>query len=733
VGRKVLARAGALAACLLLLFVPAVNADTIENTIASTTEDVTIVPGGSTTVGFFVQAAKDIPPGDPAGCGSPNNSPATVNLSVPEGVSASSASLTFAGCGTVRNVIFSSNTPGDYAIFVASLTGGKAGALFDVAPAAFTLHVVAADSTPPVITKTVTGTAGANGWYISNVTVAWTVSDPESAVVIDSGCGIQNFTSETAGLASTCAAHSAGGSASDSFTVKIDTTGPSATLAVTAGTLGLNDWYTSDVTVSTSGSDSISEPVVCTPNQFQTTDTTGNVFNGSCTNSAGFTTNASPLTVKVDKSGPTAALSVTAVTEGANGWYVSDVTVHTTGTSIAGDVVCTPDQYQTTETAGTDFHGSCTDPAGLTGDAPALTIKLDKTGPSASLSATGLSGANGWYIGDVTVSTSGSDSISGPVVCTADQYQTAETAGTVFNGSCTNDAGLTTDAAPLTVKLDKTAPTISAAATAPPDGSNGWYKSDVTVHFTCYDALSGIPAGACPADQVLSTEGSSISATAQTVTDAAGNVSDPSGPLTVKIDKTAPTDIAFLDSGLTDGGFYYFGFVPDEPIRCTADDSLSGLDTCTVAGGGKNVGWHTITATAMDKAGNSSTKTMTYTVMAWALAGFYQPVNMATNEWNTVKGGSTVPLKFQIFAGATQLTSTSVVVGFTAIAVTCPSGSHIEDIIDVTATGGTALRYDTTAGQFIFNWQTPKKPGACYKLTMTTQDGSTLVASFILK
>jgi hypothetical protein len=44
----------------------------------------------------------------------------------------------------------------------------------------------------------------------------------------------------------------------------------------------------------------------------------------------------------------------------------------------------------------------------------------------------------------------------------------------------------------------------------------------------------------------------------------------------------------------------------------------------------------------------------------------------------------------------------------------------------------TVLRYDTTAGHFIYNWKTPKAPGKCYKVTMTMQDGSTIVADFRL-
>ena len=55
------------------------------------------------------------------------------------------------------------------------------------------------------------------------------------------------------------------------------------------------------------------------------------------------------------------------------------------------------------------------------------------------------------------------------------------------------------------------------------------------------------------------------------------------------------------------------------------------------------------------------------------------------------------------------------------------------DDIELVTTGGTNLRYDSAAGQFIQNWQTPKKPGTCYTVTMTTDDGSKISANFILK
>jgi hypothetical protein len=47
--------------------------------------------------------------------------------------------------------------------------------------------------------------------------------------------------------------------------------------------------------------------------------------------------------------------------------------------------------------------------------------------------------------------------------------------------------------------------------------------------------------------------------------------------------------------------------------------------------------------------------------------------------------------------------------------------------------GGTSLRYDTTARQFVQNWQTPKAGGQCYRVMMTARDGSTISAFFKTK
>jgi hypothetical protein len=87
------------------------------------------------------------------------------------------------------------------------------------------------DETPPVITPTVTGTLGDNGWYTSDVTVSWSVVDEESDIDAMAGCDETIITSDTGGITLTCEASSAGGDASERVTVKRDATAP--TLAPT--------------------------------------------------------------------------------------------------------------------------------------------------------------------------------------------------------------------------------------------------------------------------------------------------------------------------------------------------------------------------------------------------------------------------------------------------------------------------------------------------------------------
>jgi hypothetical protein len=115
---------------------------------------------------------------------------------------------------------------------VVNLTGG--GYCGDNEPSGHTYLQLGYNGTTyteaPVITPTVTGTLGDDGWYTSPVKITWASDQP----VIDSeGCGETDVTTDTAGTTYTCTLSGPGGVSSKSVTVKRDSTAP--TIALTGG------------------------------------------------------------------------------------------------------------------------------------------------------------------------------------------------------------------------------------------------------------------------------------------------------------------------------------------------------------------------------------------------------------------------------------------------------------------------------------------------------------------
>jgi hypothetical protein len=361
-----------------------------------------------------------------------------------------------------------------------------------------------------------------------------------------------------------------------------------------------------------------------------------------------------------------------------------------------------------------------TDTGGLTETTSAIYTVVDSGAPIVTATATPAANGNGWNNTDVTVSYDCTDTGgSGVDAAASDLADDVLSASGTASGTCVDNAGNSASDS-IAVLIDKDAPIVIASADPAANG-NGWNNTDVTVSYDCTDtAGSGVDAAASDLDDdVLSASGTAEG----TCVDNAGNSASDS--IDVLIDKVAPT-VAWSGS-INDGDSFFFGSVPVEPT-CDAVDDLSGPAGCTVTGYSQDVGTHTLEATATDVAGNSTTASRTYTVKAWTVSGFYAPVDRGIH--NNVKTGATVPLKFEVFAGPTELTNTSVVSTFTQ-KIACASG--VGDDIEQYATGSTSLRYDTSAGQFIFNWKTPSQKGACYRVTMVTNDGSPISADFSLK
>ena len=153
-------------------------------------------------------------------------------------------------------------------------------------------------------------------------------------------------------------------------------------------------------------------------------------------------------------------------------------------------------------------------------------------------------------------------------------------------------------------------PTISPSVNpGAPTGAHGWYTGPVSVTWNLADSGSPVvdPKGCGPTP--VTSEGA-IALTC-TATSAGGTASN---SITVKHDASPPTKPTF--SGIA-AKHYAPGKVPrSSAIHCSASDPGSGVDGCVVSGFKAKAGRHTLSGTATNDAGLTTTGTLSYTVNA---------------------------------------------------------------------------------------------------------------------
>jgi hypothetical protein len=490
-------------------------------------------------------------------------------------------------------------------------------------------YTVKVDRAAPAIRATLSPAANGFGWNNSAVTVSFTCQEQGtlSGIATNTVGGNQTFSSEganfTASSTGTCTDNADNvATAVTAGPIKIDLTKP--TISAAAATApNANGWYNSDVTVQFTCADNLSGAFACPVNQ--TLSSEGTAVSSTAQTVSDRALNGSDpsnvVTVKIDKTSP--SVLVTSVTNGATYAFGSVPTAAcSTSDALAG--VATQATLNVTggNSDGTgSFTATCSGATDNAGNSAApvsvsysVTPPADTTAPVITPNVVGTLGNNGWYISDVTVSWTVVDAesaISSQNGCTSTSV-TSDASGVTFTCSATSAGGSSSES--VTIKRDATAPTSSAAA-ATASNANGWYNSNVTVQFTCNDNLSGVVS--CPVDEILSSEGSAVSSTAQTITDQAGNSSAASNVVTVQIDKTAPVVTV---TGVSAGASYTVGSVPT--AGCTTTDALSGVATQATASvtGGNGDGTGTFTATcsgATDVAGNSAAPvSVSYSVTA---------------------------------------------------------------------------------------------------------------------
>ncbi|HEX4680507.1 MAG TPA: PKD domain-containing protein, partial [Gaiellaceae bacterium] len=364
------------------------------------------------------------------------------------------------------------------------------------------------DGTPPVITPVLAGTTGDGGWYTSDVNLNWQVADPESPITATSGCEASIVSVDTNGTTFTCTATSTGGTSTQTVTVRRDTTPPEIKPSRTPAPNAAG-WNKTNVTAVFDCTDAGSDIATCPApvvfhegaNQNATVTATD-----KAANKASYTV----TDVNVDTTPP--LLHGTATTApNDHGWYSGDVTIHwtcdDTGSGIAG--ACPADATIGGEGASLASTATVRDIAGNTTAATSSNVRIDRAPPVTEASA-----PSGWSNTGVTVMLTPSDNLAG-VDATYFQLDDGPTqAGTSV--SITDEgvhavaywsvdlAGNVERQRKIQVRIDKTAPTITHAA-SPAANDAGWNRTDVTVTFSCADALSGI--AFCTPAQLLTTDG----------------------------------------------------------------------------------------------------------------------------------------------------------------------------------------------------------------------------------
>jgi parallel beta-helix repeat protein len=513
--------------------------------------------------------------------------------------------------------------------------------------ASFTVSGINIDKTPPTITGTKDPSPNSEGWNNTDVTVHFAASDSLSGVDPAGVPADVAFSAEGADQSVTrTVADRAGNSASVTVSdINIDKTPPTISGAPTTSS-NANGWYKNDVAVHFIGSDSLSGVLTLTPDQIVSTEGADQSVEGSAVDKAGNSATFTVSGINLDKTPPTIAAARSPLAN-SYGWNNTDVTVHFVASDeLSGlDGPVPADIVLSAEGGGQSAGASITDLAGNTASAEIHDINIDKTPPTLTKAEAAMPpNAHGWYNQDVTVTFTGADALSGMGQESTSTTLSTEGAGQSATGILTDKAGNSATFALSGINIDKTPPTI-AAARSPLANSYGWNNTDVTVHFTASDGLSGLD-GPVPADIVLSAEGSGQSAGAS-VTDLAGNTAS-AGMHDINIDKAPPT----ITGGRTPDANSEGWNNTDVSVHFAGADALSGLASLTpdqtVSTEGAN---QSVTGTATDQAGNAASYTVSgisidktppvITVTIPASGGTYYLRGAATVDWgatDTVSG-----------------------------------------------------------------------------------------------
>jgi large repetitive protein len=463
-------------------------------------------------------------------------------------------------------------------------------------PGAAGLPNVPGDPTPPVVTPVITGTLGLNGWYTTNVTVNWTVTDPESIILSTTGCNAVTFTTSTTGTTLTCSAESDGGTTTVLKTFKVDKTAP-ATTATPSRAADSNGWYNHELSVDFEGSDTTSGLESCSPDAtYAGPDTSATTVTGTCRDRAGNTAPAN-LPLKYDETAPQS--SPVARPPDRNGWHNHAVTVTFQGTDgTSGVATCTQTTYAGPDDPSVALTGTCVDQAGNESPSALYTTKYDETPPQATATASPPD-FNGWHNRALTVSYAGSDSMSGLDFCDPpESYAGPDSATASVSGTCRDLAG-NASVRSVVVKYDATPPQVTGSPARAANAA-GWYRAPLAVTFAGTDPVSGVASCVQPPD--YSAPDSAAASVSGRCTDHAGNTRNAS--FGFKYDAAPPHAIATPSRQPNGNGWFNAALT----VAFSGSDAVSGIGSCDPARtySTPDASSASLSGACVDQAGNQS-------------------------------------------------------------------------------------------------------------------------------
>jgi hypothetical protein len=314
------------------------------------------------------------------------------------------------------------------------------------------------------ITYSVTsGTAGNNGWYVSDVTVSIQTPGATSSTCLS----VVTFHSSSDTYQ--CSASDGNATPTLQLQFKLDKDAPVVSGSSPDRGPNSNGWYNAPVNVTFSGTDPTSGIASCTQTAYSGPDSGSATVAGTCTDKAGNVSAPSTFSLKYDSTPPSVSGSPARAPD-ASGWYNHAVAVAFTGSDATSGIdTCSSAGYGGPDAPGATLAGTCTDKAGNSANG-SFSLQYDSTPPAVKAVLARPPDADGWYNHAVALTATGTDAGSGVASCSGGTYSGPGSDAASLKATCTDNAGNAASQA-VTLKYDDTPPKLTRVSVTSGNGT----------------------------------------------------------------------------------------------------------------------------------------------------------------------------------------------------------------------------------------------------------------------